>query len=654
MARNPAYGCTSAPIAFSLSHPCRFDLWAAEVLCEELYRQDRTALCHLRASSAQPGPISVTGWISCASYPWRDADPVSILKDRIILRFGAGHPLAARAVSWSVNTVIEPVAARACRNAAGMCASAESLPERLNRSAAAECALKADLADPVRPLILVPDEAGVLQSIEDPEGRAFRGNCEQTLLAASAEPQFFAPACGLEKTSPERVLNAFVRFVAQTLTALGICERCTVTAAAAPGSDRITSVRIRQTGARGASSRAIEREILSWDLSFGSLFQRLRLDLVSLPYALERFMTGWPAVFRSGIGQRPMFCDSEFFEQVLGEGQDETEPGTDRPEADCRAAELTDCAMKIVIGDATAADLVCGIDLEAEVTYESEDGSVWACTLAAATADSADLIDQQNHAGTAFMQELPSIQVESAKLEAIRSGKALENILTGSEKKQIRNLVRDSVALSVAYGESTCIWKKPVRESRELGIRCDRLRTHEEELLDCVHPAVRHLRDVPDAAFLRAAHEYEEKLGTPMPQWLRMLPGREVSSALALSLRHRRALPGEPPTERARNLWSAWVNSGRRAADFVRDHLAEDIREILRTAMPGGASRSLALCLASREKDYRMRCGKELPQWTRALDGNVRLRVIDAALEAECPLPDASPVWRKSSEMAAG
>jgi hypothetical protein len=644
MTRNPACECPSAPFALSLSHPARFDLWAVEVLCEELYWLDSKAVCRLKASSDAPGPITVSGWISCKSYPWRQADPVSILRDRIILRFGADHPLAQRTIAWSVNTIIEPTPDAKTLNATGIHVRAESRPESLEWSTVARRAMQIDEASPVKPLILTRNEAGGVRLTPDPEGRLYRGSLEAALLGPACAPHACTPICGLEKTSPQRVANAFVRFIAQTLTRLGLCERCSVTATAEPGSAAISALRIQQTGRKGAASHDMEREILSWDLRFAELFERLRMYSISLPYALEQFMPGWPPVFLNGIEARPLFCDSLFFETALLHMQGlEPDPCEGKPEADCSEEDLHRYALELVMDGASVTELVRGIPLGGDVTYETRGGDVFSCELAAGFDDTSDLIDEQNHASARFMQELPSIDIDSEKLEKIRSGKATDRILTAAERTQILGLVRDSVALSVAYGDARRIWQKPVRMSRDYAILCESLCTHEELLLEAARPAVRHLKDSPSAVFKAAAREYEEKLGAKLPQWLLMLPDDQIKAASDLCIRDKRPLPAVPITERARNLWCTWLNSGQPAREFVRCHLVEDIREIIRVTEPVSGSFNQAMHLMLQERDYRSRFEKVLPAWTRRFSGNVRSRLVRAALEAGCPLPETDP-----------
>ena len=134
------------------------------------------------------------------------------------------------------------------------------------------------------------------------------------------------------------------------------------------------------------------------------------------------------------------------------------------PDYDCTREELFSFVKKDLLGKATVTGLIRGRTLGGEYTVLEDDGSVAIYSLTEGADDTAELIDNMNDASPGFMGELDPIHVPDEKLAQIRARKADESILTENEKRQSLELVESSIALSIAYADSSVIYKPDLED----------------------------------------------------------------------------------------------------------------------------------------------------------------------------------------------
>ena len=558
---------------FSLCEPAVLASWIAEILSEELGRAKPEAECAFEVRVLKSGPIRIGGWASDGFPP--DVNPNDLIRDRIRLRFGPAHPLCGRNVLWSVES--EARAAPAVYSAA-CCRGA--------------------------------DHAGARSEI----------------LASSLS----SPFIGSAKRSPERVLGAFVRYVAGTLVALGLCSECKASAFAARDSDRVSLLRISLKGRNALTERQIMEEIRSWDLSVSSLFERLHLGSVSLPYAIENNLAGEPPQFGRNLCERPYFCDSWLFGKAL---KDPSFRLREKPAVECTEENLPLYLQNKVMAGVTAADLIRGRTLAGRAVFSTDEGSI-------------EEVSVETELTEWIFEDEGEVEL-LGKVEDIWDGKAGIESLTEEECAQIVELGKALVRISIYDGaEQRVLFEgdELEHEPAEDGIEVPECRTFEERLMDG-RPLVVCARSA-DRTALSANQHYRDRFGKDLPRWLDLChPAEDCAEELAdLSLVYGRELPEEPPCAKDRKLFRRWLDAaaaGRTREDIAREHLLERIHAVLEDTPPRKATYLQGMRYVHQMKRYRERFGEGVPRWAADLSPNRGRPVIDLAFIIGLPLPEA-------------
>lgn len=311
-----------------------------------------------------------------AAFPTDGGTPAEALQLRIATHFGDRHPLALRPIFWQVKELPAP-------------------PPDAHR----------------------PFKTRVV--------------CRRTdaAFAVASRPASFDDIIGRPVNAPERLTHVFARYAAATLVELNLCRRAEVCAEGNQEGASLTAVKLSgvQHGLRP------HRELLGWAFSRAFLIESLSPEKLSLPFAAENDRFGDTLHFPAAPECRPIFCHSDYFQQALAD------PAPEPPDFNCEGNDLVDYLQHAQLDSCSLEDLINGVSVEDfYVTYRTDEGAIFELSSAGPT--SAELIEHCNHAPASFMEELPLICVDEAKLRRIRSGKADASILTESERAGILNV----------------------------------------------------------------------------------------------------------------------------------------------------------------------------------------------------------------------
>jgi len=559
----------------SLSAHPMLEAWIAEILSEELSQIHPGAECAFSVTAFRGAPIEITGW-AVPSFPPSD-DPVDLIRDRMRLRFGADHPICRREILWS--------AKKTCRR----------LPEIIYAAA-------------------------VSRDQSEAEGE------RRVTVSASA---LSSPITGRGRAGPERVLAAFVRYIAQTLVVLGLCRECKASASFQRGSGAIRIVNIAMTEPTVLTRRQVLAEIKFWDLSIEALHGRLRLSSISLPYAIENGLAGDPPEFGPNLSDRPYFCDSWLFGRAL---KDPSFRIREKPQVDCSQEGLALYLQSRLLKGVTAADLINGRSLEGKAVFKTDEGCIEEVSIETMLSEWIF-----RDAG-----EIPLLR----KVEDIWEGEAGIETLTQEECEQILELGRTAISVSIYDGsQRRVLFEGDDREHEpvENDIEVPEYETFEERLMRAAALEIS-VRDI-DCRRLPANQLYRERFGRDLPQWLNLCPrAEEAAGSLAdLCLVYGRALPEEPPCARDRKAFRDWLArkaSGRSLEDIAREHLLVQIREVLARNPPQHPTYLQGMRYLDRQRRYRNQFGKGVPKWAAELSPNRGNQIVGIAMSAGVPLPD--------------